>query len=88
MFVVSQSQINYLRPARLDEQLLVTACLAESGKASLIIKQQAFLISADDARNRPLICEGSIRIGWVDAASMKPKRIPAEILTSLAKTKT
>ena len=89
MFVVSQTQISYLRPARLDEQLLVTASLAESGKASLIIKQQAFLTSAnDDPQNRPLICEGSIRIGWVDAASMMPKRIPPDILASLAKTTT
>jgi acyl-CoA thioester hydrolase len=87
MFVVSQTNINYLRPTRLDEQLLVTASLAESGRASLIIKQQAFLICAgDDPHNRPLICEASIRIGWVDVASMSPKRIPPDVLASLAKT--
>ncbi|EJL80543.1 acyl-CoA thioester hydrolase, YbgC/YbaW family [Polaromonas sp. CF318] len=30
-----------------------------------------------------LLCEGSIRIGWVDAASLQPRRIPASILDSL-----
>jgi len=30
-----------------------------------------------------LLCEGSIRIGWVDAASLQPRRIPAAILDSL-----
>ena len=30
-----------------------------------------------------LLCEGTIRIGWVDAASLQPRRIPASILDSL-----
>ncbi|WP_457280239.1 YbgC/FadM family acyl-CoA thioesterase [Polaromonas sp. P5_D5] len=30
-----------------------------------------------------LLCEGTIRIGWVDAASLQPRRIPAAILDSL-----
>ncbi|MFN7444312.1 MAG: YbgC/FadM family acyl-CoA thioesterase [Curvibacter sp.] len=30
-----------------------------------------------------LLCEGTIRIGWVSAASMKPERIPASILEAL-----
>ena len=30
-----------------------------------------------------LLAEGTIRIGWVDAATLKPTRIPADILESL-----
>jgi len=79
MFVVSEAQIKYHRPARLDDELMVTARLIESGRASLTIEQKAFQQS--DAME--LLCQGSIRIGWVDAASMKPARIPKTVLEVL-----
>ena len=77
MFVVSETQVRYLQPARLDDQLQVTARLEESGRASLAILQQAF---AEDGR---LLAEGRIRIGWVDAASLRPARIPPAVLQAL-----
>ena len=76
MFVVSETSVKYHRPAKLDDQLRVTATLAEGGRASLVIAQQAWL-------NDTLLCEGTIRIGWVDAASMKPARIPSSVLERL-----
>jgi acyl-CoA thioester hydrolase len=30
-----------------------------------------------------LLCEGTIRIGWVDAATLKPARIPSSVLERL-----
>ena len=80
MFIVSETQVRYLHPARLDDELIVTAELADKGRASLVIRQQAFLKSAGAPR---LLAEASIRIGWVDAASLKPTRIPSSILDSL-----
>ncbi len=77
MFVVSETQVRYLQPARLDDVLRVTARLEESGRASLAILQQAF---AEDGR---LLAEGRIRIGWVDAASLRPARIPPAVLQAL-----
>ncbi len=77
MFVVSETQVRYLRPARLDDQLRVTARLEEAGRASLVIVQQAL-----DLKGQAL-AEGRIRIGWVDAASLAPTRIPPEVLQSL-----
>ena len=76
MFVVSKTTIKYHRPAKLDDQLRVTATLAEGGRASLVIAQQAWL-------GETLLCEGTIRIGWVDAATMKPARIPSSVLERL-----
>ena len=81
MFIVSETSVRYLSPARLDDELLVTARLEASGRASLIIAQQA--LRAD---NGALLCEGTIRIGWVDAATLRPGRIPAAVLDVL-KTK-
>ncbi len=76
MFVVSETTVKYHRPAKLDDQLRVTATLAEGGRASLVIAQQAWL-------DETLLCEGTIRIGWVDAATMKPARIPSSVLERL-----
>ena len=79
MFVVSETSLRYHRPARLDDELIVTARLIGKGRASLIIGQQALLKSEQPV----LLCEGTIRIGWVHAASLKPARIPAHILDLL-----
>ena len=76
MFVVSETTIKYHRPAKLDDQLRVTATLAEGGRASLVIAQQAWCVDS-------LLCEGTIRIGWVDAATLKPARIPSSVLERL-----
>lgn len=80
MFVVSEAQLKYLRSARLDDELLVTARLFEAGRASLTIAQQAWRKTASQPE---LLCEGSIRIGWVSAASMKPERIPNIVVEAL-----
>ena len=79
IFVVSETSVRYLAPARLDDELSVTAGLEAGGRASLIIAQQA-------RRGDTLLCEGTIRIGWVDAATLRPARIPDSILDVLTKT--
>lgn len=85
MFVVTDARLRYLRPARLDDELIVTAQLQETGRASLTIVQQA-LLNNEQAPNQPrvLLSEGTIRIGWVDAASMRPARIPSTLLEQLS----
>ena len=84
-FVVTQAAVDYAAPARLDDQLWITTRLASAGRASITIAQQALLqdpVSSDGPLR--LLSEGTIRIGWVDAASMRPARIPASILEQLS----
>jgi acyl-CoA thioester hydrolase len=83
MFVVTGTQLRYQRPARLDDLLLVTARVTESGKASLTIEQSA-LLQTPEGQAPILLCEGSIRIGWVDATTLRPQRIPAQVLDALS----
>ena len=84
MFIVSETSVRYLQPSRLDDELIVTAKLQERGRASLIISQQVFLKNNASAESpTTLLCEATIRIGWVDASSLKPSRIPTHILDSL-----
>ena len=80
MFVVSETQIKYFSPARLDDLLEVTARTAEAGRASMVLAQQAWLTVDGE---RQLLAEGTIRIGWVDSQTLKPGRIPATILEAL-----
>ncbi len=80
MFVVAQAQVHYRQSAQLDDELLVTTSLLEAARASMTIQQQIFL-------NTPgapvLLCEATIRAGWVNASSRKPARIPTQILHAL-----
>ncbi len=77
MFVVSETAVRYLRSARLDDELVVSATLQEAGRASITIAQDARL------KDGTVLAEGTIRIGWVDAATLRPARIPSSILEVL-----
>ena len=76
MFVVSAADIQYHRPARLDDVLSISAEMTESGRASITIAQAATL-------GEQLLCQGNVRIGWVDARTLRPARIPDAILHAL-----
>ena len=82
MFVVSETQVKYHRPAVLDDVLCVTAHLTQAGRASLVIGQQAWRVDAHGRRDL-LLCEGQIRIGWVQANTLQPERIPSTLLERL-----
>lgn len=84
MFVVTQAQLNYLQPARLDDVIEVTAVLQSAGRASITIAQQAFLKPVSSNEAPQLLCEGSIRVGWVDSTTMRPARIPNFIVEKLS----
>ena len=81
IFVVSDAQIKYLRSARLDDQLLVTAHLSELGRSSFTIQQEARLVNAAGAP--VVLCTGSVRVGWINGQTSKPARIPPELQKAL-----
>ncbi|MEO7151675.1 MAG: tol-pal system-associated acyl-CoA thioesterase [Burkholderiaceae bacterium] len=79
IFVVTDTALRYLRPARLDDLIDVTVKVQRSGGASLTIAQQAW---RDDAGVATLLAEGTIRIGCVSAGTFAPRRIPTDLLTA------
>ncbi|WP_017757841.1 tol-pal system-associated acyl-CoA thioesterase [Pseudacidovorax intermedius] len=79
MFVVTDTQVRYQRPARLDDLLCVSAELKHMGQASVTLSQQVVL-AADPTYK---LAEGTIRIGWVEAATLRPVRMPAALLGTL-----
>jgi acyl-CoA thioester hydrolase len=76
IFVVAETALRYHAPARLDDALQVTVALAERGSASMRLLQRAW-------RGATLLAEGDIRIGCVDHGSLRPRRIPSQILNAL-----
>jgi acyl-CoA thioester hydrolase len=81
MFVVLETSVRYLKVARLDDELSVTAEVKEARGASLIIAQQA-------RRMDELLCEGTIRIGWVEGPALRAARIPPTLLEALRRPTT
>jgi acyl-CoA thioester hydrolase len=77
IFVVIDTRVRYRAPARLDDALQVSVQLQQRGTASMTLFQQAW-------RGATLLADGEIRIGCVDGGTFKPRRIPNEVLTTLA----
>jgi acyl-CoA thioester hydrolase len=77
IFVVTDTQVGFRGPARLDDELQVSVDLRHAGRAQMLIAQQA-------RRGAALLAEGEIRIGCVDAGTFRPRRIPNEVLDLLA----
>jgi acyl-CoA thioester hydrolase len=72
VFVVADTSVRYLEPARLDDLLEITVRIVETGRVSMTIEQQA-------RRGGTLLAQSTIRIGCVDAGTFKPRRIPNEL---------
>jgi acyl-CoA thioester hydrolase len=81
VFVVTDTAVRYLRPARLDDLIDVTVEVTHAGRAQMTVAQQAWRIAADEAQT--LLAEGTIRIGCVDAGTFRPQRIPTSIAESV-----
>jgi acyl-CoA thioester hydrolase len=80
IFVVTDTQVRYLAPARLDDELHITVALRARGAASMTIAQQAWRGAVGQGT---LLAEGDIRIGCVDHGTFRPRRIPNEVIHTL-----
>lgn len=80
IFIVADTAVRYLAPARLDDLLEVSVMAQEVGRVSMSLVQQAWRSAPGE---RTLLAEGRIRIGCVDAGTFRMRRIPTELLTKL-----
>ena len=67
-FVVAETTTRFIRPARLDDQLQVTAEIVETGRARLIFQQAVM-------RAGEVLCTGDFTVACVDRPTMKPVSI-------------
>jgi acyl-CoA thioester hydrolase len=80
VFVVTDTTLRYLSPARLDDLLAVTVEVRHAGRAQMTIAQQAW---RQTSQRDTLLAEGTIRIACVDAGTFRPQRIPNSIVETL-----
>jgi acyl-CoA thioester hydrolase len=73
IFAVRSLQIDYLRPARFNQLLQVSAEIKNTKKASLEFSQQI-------AHDNNLLVTADVRIACLDVNTMKPKAIPQHLL--------
>jgi acyl-CoA thioester hydrolase len=79
VFVVRRVEIDYLSPARFNEQLEVSVSQLEVGRASLGVKQVI-------TREATPLVSAQVTLACVDATRFKPVKMPASILQSLTQT--
>ena len=76
VFTVANLEVDYLRPARLDDELEVTVIVAEMRRASLHFRQ---VLTRKGDRDTPL-ARAKVRVGAVDVASFRPCALPQEFV--------
>lgn len=79
-FVVRSAKVDFLSPARLDDELHVGVNIVEQKRASLLFSQPVF--RAGDAPDKPL-CTGFVRIACVNTSSGRPVPITTDVIEAL-----
>src|SRR3989338_5620349 len=79
LFVVHSAEARYHAPARLDDELLISADVSELNRASLRFRQQV-----RRATDNALLCEGRFMVACVRADNLKPRAIPQALHTAFA----
>lgn len=79
VFAVINVSIQYLRPARLDDELCIGCEPTRDGAVSVKFAQRIWRPEAPDA----LLIEAEIRVACLDAKSFRPRRLPAVVLAEL-----
>ena len=73
IFVVAEVNVKFHAPARLNEDLVVTAGLLDRTRVSFDIEQHVYRNSTDG----DLLISGIVKAAFLDADTMRPKRLPS-----------
>jgi acyl-CoA thioester hydrolase len=76
VFAVTEADLRFLAPARLDDELAVSCVVEEIGRASLRFSQDAVRVS-DNRR----IVAARVRAACLEAGSFRPRPIPTHLLS-------
>jgi acyl-CoA thioester hydrolase len=68
-YALSEVNLRYLRPAKLDDDVVIATCCTELGAASCRMHQTA-------RRGEELLCEAQLRVGFITLDG-RPRRQPA-----------
>ncbi|OZG72109.1 tol-pal system-associated acyl-CoA thioesterase [Hahella sp. CCB-MM4] len=77
-FVVHSLQLRYHQPARLDDQLQISADIVQYGRTFMQFRQEV-----RNADTEILLVEGSVKVACIDQQTFKPKGLPAALLNAI-----
>ena len=83
-FVVTRAEIDYLKPAKLNNELVVKSRILKVSAASVEFEQQLFLQDKSDKDknlllNPVLLNRANIKVACLKLKSFSPCRIPAKV---------
>lgn len=78
LFAVTRVILDFRRPARFNERLLVTSQIAELRRASLIFQQEV-----RREQDNELLCSGQVTVACVDVTRFRPRSLPESLLTEI-----
>ena len=81
LFAVRTLHLDYRRPARLDDELVVRSRLSDRRRASLTFLQWI----VNPAQGPEPLCEGWVQVACIDAESFRPRPIPAGLATEMSR---
>ncbi len=79
VFSVVALQVQYRRPARLEDLLVISCEPARQGGASIGFAQSIWR----ERSGGELLLTAAVRVACVDAVTLKPRRLPAVLLKEL-----
>lgn len=79
LFAIVASEIEYLRPARLDDLLVVTCSVIEQTRVSFAFRQEIHREGIEGE----LLTRGVTRAVCLDSKTFKPRRLPEELMRAL-----
>lgn len=71
-FVIREMHLDFHRPARLDDELLVSVAVKERRSASILFDQE--IVRGDTA-----LVRATVRAAFVDLGTMRPAQIPEDL---------
>ncbi len=77
IIVISDLEMKFSRPAKLDDELLVNCKLVMLGGASFVVDHLVL-------RNEEPLCEARVKGVFLDAETFRPRRFPAELKSELS----
>jgi acyl-CoA thioester hydrolase len=77
-FTLANIAVRFVRPARLDDELVVSACVSAHGRASIEFEQDI-----KSTRDGTLLTTAAARCGCVDMANFRPRAVPEAILKEM-----
>jgi acyl-CoA thioester hydrolase len=79
LFMVHRVEIDFLRPARLNDALRVTVEVVDRGAARLVLRQT---VGRDDG----LVADAMVTLACVAAPGLTPRRLPDALVRALENT--